>query len=55
MVFHSAFLLSREFVGDFQNQVDQVQGRFAAQGLTLETTGPWPPYNFCPSLAESSL
>ena len=22
------------------------------QGLTLEVSGPWPPYNFCPSLGE---
>lgn len=51
MVFHAAFLLSRASVVDFRNHVAQVQVQYAPQGLTLETSGPWPPYNFCPDLA----
>jgi hypothetical protein len=53
MVFHAAFLLSQASVDDFRNHVAQVQTQYASQGLTLETSGPWPPYNFCPDLADS--
>jgi hypothetical protein len=50
MIFHAACLLAKPAVVDFERHVQQVQDQFAAQGLTLETTGPWPPYNFCPDL-----
>jgi hypothetical protein len=50
MVFHAAFLLPHPSVPDFQNRVRQLQSQYASQGLRLETTGPWPPYSFCPDL-----
>jgi hypothetical protein len=53
LIFHAAFLLSQAAVGDFQTQVQRLQERHALQGLTLETSGPWPPYSFCPQLAEA--
>lgn len=53
MIFHAAFLLPRHAVGDFQSHVERLQDRHALQGLTLETTGPWPPYSFCPQLTEA--
>jgi hypothetical protein len=53
MVFHVAFLLPIASVSEFRDQVAQVQVRYAVQGLTLEMTGPWPPWNFCPALAKA--
>lgn len=53
MVFHAAFLLDQTSVADFRRELEQVQNRYVDQGLRLEITGPWPPYNFCPPLAES--
>ena len=50
MVFNGSFLLTSEALADFraallgQNQAHQ------RTGLTLELRGPWPPYNFCPTL-----
>ncbi len=54
MVFHAAFLLDQPTVAGFRLGVEKFQNRYVDQGLRLEITGPWPPYNFCPPLAESS-
>jgi hypothetical protein len=54
MIFHAAFLLPSTSVNEFRDQVAQVEGCYAVQGLTLEMTGPWPPWSFCPALAETS-
>ena len=54
MVFHAAFLVLRSAVGLFQEQVERAQRHYPDQGLSLETSGPWPPYNFCPSLQGPS-
>ena len=50
MVLNSAFLLRRQAVAPFQNQVKTLEADCAAQGLTLEASGPWPAYNFCPAI-----
>ncbi len=47
-----AFLLRREAVGRFRERVEHVGARYREQGVHLEVSGPWPPYNFCPSLGE---
>jgi hypothetical protein len=52
MVLNVAFFLPRNWVAEFRAQVERVGARYEAQGLTLECTGPWPPFSFCPSLEE---
>lgn len=47
-----AFLLRRETVGHFRERVEHVGARYREQGVHLEVSGPWPPYNFCPSLGD---
>ena len=55
MIFHSAFLLDRECVPDFLACVESMQADLRERGLTFEACGPWPPYNFCPSIAEGAV
>jgi len=50
MVFNWAFLLARETREEFRARVDEIGAPYATQGLLLESSGPWPPYSFCPSL-----
>jgi len=47
-----AFLLRRETVEHFRERVEQVGARYRKSGVHLEVSGPWPPYNFCPSLGD---
>lgn len=47
-----AFLLRRETVEHFRERVEHVGARYREQGVHLEVSGPWPPYNFCPSLGD---
>lgn len=50
MVWNGAFLLSSECRRSFQAACDELAAGFHVNSLTLEATGPWPPYHFCPSL-----
>jgi hypothetical protein len=50
MIFHSAFLLDRECVTDFRARVESLEADLRERGLTFEACGPWPPYNFSPSI-----
>lgn len=50
VAFNRAFLLLRSAREDFRLRVEQISAEHSAQGLTLELSGPWPPYSFCPSL-----
>ncbi len=52
MVFNSSFLLTEEILEEFRAALSQQQEAYTSIGLTLELRGPWPPYNFCPSLAD---
>ncbi len=51
MIFHSAFLLDGGHVEDFRERVRNIEADLAERGLAFEAFGPWPPYNFCPSIA----
>jgi len=46
IVFNGAYLLADERLDDFQARVSKVERERAAEGIHLELTGPWPPYNF---------
>ena len=49
MVWNGAFLLPKSKFGPFQAACDQLRGELTPGGLSVELTGPWPPYHFCPS------
>jgi hypothetical protein len=53
MTFNLAFLLARNQVASFRSQVAQMGAARRDQGLLLEVSGPWPPYNFCPPVEAS--
>lgn len=50
VVFNGAFLVLRSVRGDFCDQVEQLSAEHFDRGLSLGLSGPWPPYNFSPSL-----
>ena len=45
-----AFLVSRRAVDEFAARIESINAEYAEQGLTLDLSGPWPPYSFCPPL-----
>ena len=46
MLLNGVYLVDDGRVDAFHAGVDELAERHAALGLTLERTGPWPPYNF---------
>ena len=52
MVFNRSFLLTHADLPDFRAGLSDQQHAHQGTGLTLELRGPWPPYNFCPTLSE---
>ena len=52
MVLNRAYLLLKGEVAAFRASVGQIAEERADQGLILETSGPWPPYSFCPRIGE---
>ena len=49
-VLNGAFLVLRGRVADFLECVKKVNAAYAERGLKFVVSGPWPPYNFCPSI-----
>lgn len=54
MVANWAFLLPTKNLDDFRSRVERISGKYADQGLTFITSGPWPPYSFCPALSDDT-
>lgn len=52
MVFNVSFLLADAAIADFRATITALQTAYHGSGLMLELRGPWPAYNFCPTLAE---
>ena len=50
MVFNISFLVDRQRLGVFRDEVWVRCDGMARTGLSLEMSGPWPPYNFCDEL-----
>jgi hypothetical protein len=50
VAFNWAFLVPESGAEAFRNAVDRRSQEYASRGLVLDLTGPWPPYNFRPSL-----
>ncbi|HUY88119.1 MAG TPA: GvpL/GvpF family gas vesicle protein [Pirellulales bacterium] len=53
MSLNLAFLVPEQRVDEFHARVEAVGACYLERGLTLERTGPWPPFSFCPSLEEA--
>lgn len=50
MIWNAAFLVSRAKQDRWLARVDEVRQGLRSEGLSLEVSGPWPPYHFCPTL-----
>jgi hypothetical protein len=46
MVFNAAYLVADDDVEAFRATVAALESRYQSQGLHIELSGPWPPYNF---------
>ena len=53
VVFNWAFLVPDAQVEAFRAEAGKESEEYASQGLSLDLTGPWPPYNFRPSLDDT--
>jgi hypothetical protein len=47
MVFNVAFLVNQHNVNGFIEAVKSIQAIYEMKGISIDCTGPWPPYNFC--------
>ena len=50
-VLNWAFLLPQSAIAPFQERVQRAKLDYRAQGLSLQLSGPWPPFRFVPALA----
>lgn len=48
MTLNAAFLIERNEAGFFKRKIDSMAAFYKSQGVLIEISGPWPPYNFCP-------
>jgi hypothetical protein len=48
MALNLAMLVKRDQVAAMEARVRELGEAYADRGITLEVTGPWPPYHFCP-------
>jgi hypothetical protein len=48
MALNLAMLVKHDQVAALEARVRGLSGVYAGRGITLEVTGPWPPYHFCP-------
>ncbi len=51
---NSSLLVPRNRAADFHACLDRLNAEHAELGVTLELSGPWPPYSFSPSLPRGS-
>lgn len=47
MTLNAAVLLRKSKVDTFMKTVDLIRRKYEENGLIVDCTGPWPPYNFC--------
>lgn len=52
LVLNLAALVPQDKVRAMLLHVESVNAQYIGHGLTFVLNGPWPPYNFCPPLAE---
>ncbi len=54
MVLNWAFLVPGQDVPAFKARIHEADARYADWGLELESSGPWPPYSFTPTLESEA-
>ena len=52
MLFNDSLLVPQNRVADLRAGVHRLNTQHAARGVTVELSGPWPPYSFSPSLEQ---
>jgi hypothetical protein len=52
-VLNWAFLLPESAIAAFQERVQRANLDYRPQGLTLQLSGPWPPFRFVPALSST--
>ena len=55
MVLNAAYLVERSRTDELRELVAELEDRHRGLGVTIELTGPWPPYNFVPSDGGAAL
>lgn len=53
-VFNYALLVPRSAVAEFKDRVETLHRAMSEQGVSLDLTGPWPLYSFCPQLTDAA-
>jgi hypothetical protein len=48
MLLNAAYLVERERSSELRRLVDELEAHHRELGISIELTGPWPPYNFVP-------
>ncbi len=51
--FHTAFMIRPGELGALRERVEQLASTWSDHGVSVEFTGPWPPYSFCPPLGHA--
>ena len=46
VISNAAYLVANDEAIRFHRAVDHLMNRYESHGLSLQVTGPWPPYNF---------
>ena len=46
MIMNASYLVAAGSLGNLRRTIAELRAEFAAQGLSFELTGPWPPYHF---------
>jgi hypothetical protein len=54
MLLNGVYLIADEARPAFRELVDRIAEEYRARGVSVELTGPWPPYNFVKSSIESA-
>lgn len=52
MLFNGAFLVANKTTKTFRKEVGSLARGYRKKGFIFQLRGPWPPYNFCPSLRK---
>ncbi|MBI5400396.1 GvpL/GvpF family gas vesicle protein [Candidatus Saganbacteria bacterium] len=53
MILNAAYLVAKDQVTRFNQEADRLNPDGKEKGISLDVSGPWPPYNFCLPRAKS--
>ena len=54
MILNGAYLVERKREDEFAATAAEVASRYAELGISMDVTGPWPPYNFVPDALQAA-